>query len=475
MCAPVNRTLPAFLFVTILAGCISPAPMTASTPTPVPVVGSPGINDPYYPNLGNGGYDVQHYTIVLDIDPPNNTIRGSTTITANAMEYLESFNLDLQGLEIDAITVNGSPADYSRNDHELTITPGQPLPANELFYVIVKYHGSPGLVPIAGGPFEMGWSHGEGGVINVWGEPDAASVWFPNNNHPRDKAIFRFEITVPNPWIVAATGTLKETMENGDQSTFIWEMTDPMATYLASINIDQYEVVTQTGPKGLIIRNYFPIDFPSSLRLPAAALPAVIDFFDDLFGPYPFDEYGVVMASTEGFCAQTETALETQSLSLHCPSVYMSSETVIVHEVAHQWFGDSVSLENWKDIWLKEGMATYSEWLWDSRNEPGALRRIAESNRIVFFDSSLSVAEPSKSNLYTNESYSGGALVFYVLHQHVGDGTFFQILRTYMERFGGGYAGTDEFIALAKEVSGEDLDPLFEAWLFSPKLPALPE
>ncbi len=201
----------------------------------------------------------------------------------------------------------------------------------------------------------------------------------------------------------------------------------------------------------------------------------MIDFFDDLFGPYPFDEYGVVMASTEGFCAQTETALETQSLSLHCPSVYMSSETVIVHEVAHQWFGDSVSLENWKDIWLKEGMATYSEWLWDSRNEPGALRRIAESNRIVFFDSSLSVAEPSESNLYTNESYSGGALVFYVLHQHVGDGTFFQILRTYMERFGGGYAGTDEFIALAKEVSGEDLDPLFEAWLFSPKLPALPE
>jgi aminopeptidase N len=472
---PCMRTLSALLCLSILASCLSPSPMTDSTPTPVPVAGSPGMNDPYYPNLGNGGYDVEHYTIVLDIDPPNNTIRGFTTITANAMEYLESFNLDLQGLEIDAITVNESPADYSRNDHELTITPAQPLPANELFYVIVKYHGSPGLAPILGGPFEMGWSHGEGGVINVWGEPDAASVWFPNNNHPRDKATFRFEITVPDPWIVAATGTLKETMENGDQSTFIWEMTDPMATYLASINIDQYEVVTQAGPNGLTIRNYFPVDFPSSLRRPAAVLPAVIDFFDDLFGPYPFDEYGVVMASTEGFCAQTETALETQSLSLHCPSVYMSSETVIVHEVAHQWFGDSVSLENWKDIWLKEGMATYAEWLWDSRNEPSALRRIAERNRTVFFDSSFSVAEPSESNLYTNESYNGGALVFYVLHQHVGEETFFQILRTYMERFGGGYAGTDEFIALAKEVSGEDLDPLFEAWLFSPKLPALPE
>jgi aminopeptidase N len=475
MFIPVKPTLSATLIVIILAGCIPTAPMTASTPTPVPVAGSPGMNDPYYPSLGNGGYDVQHYTIVLDIDPPNNTIRGSTTITANATEYLESFNLDLQGLEINAITVNESPANYSRNNHELTITPEQPLPTDELFNVIVQYHGSPGLVPILGGPFEMGWSHGEGGVINVWGEPDAASAWFPNNNHPRDKATFRFEITVPDPWIVAATGVLRETIENGDQTTFIWEMTDPMATYLASISIDQYEVVTQAGPNGLLIRNYFPVDFPASLRLPAAVLPAVIDFFNELYGPYPFKEYGMVVASTEGFCAQVETALETQSMSLHCPSVYMTSETVIVHEVAHQWFGDSVSLENWKDIWLKEGMATYSEWLWDSRNEPAALKRIAESNRAAFFDSSLSVAEPSENDLYSNESYFGGALVFYVLHRHVGDETFFQILRAYMERYGGGYAGTDEFIALAEEVSGEELDSLFDAWLFSARLPPLPE
>jgi aminopeptidase N len=475
MFVPVNRTLSAILFMTILAGCMSPSPMTASTPTPVPIVGSPGMNDPYYPNLGNGGYDVQHYLIALDIDPPNNTIRGSTTITANAMEYLESFNLDLQGLEIDAITVNETPAKYSRNDHELTITPEQPLPANELFNVFVQYHGSPGLVPILGGPFEMGWSHGEGGVINVWGEPDAASVWFPNNNHPRDKATFRFEITVPGPWIVAATGTLKETMENGDQSTFIWEMADPMATYLASINIDQYEVVTQDGPDGLTIRNYFPVDFPPSLRRPAAVLPAVIDFFNDLFGPYPFDEYGVVMASTEGFCAQTETALETQSLSLHCPSVYMTSETVIVHEVAHQWFGNSVSLENWKDIWLKEGMATYAQWLWDSRNDPVMLKRIAKFNENYFSDSPYSVAEPARNNIYTRESYTGGALVFHALHLQVGDEAFFNILRTYTERYRGAYAGTDEFIALAEEVSGQDLQSFFEAWLFNERLPELPD
>jgi aminopeptidase N len=433
------------------------------------------LNDPYYPGLGNGGYDVQQYTIRLTIDPPSNTIQGTTTITANALEYLGSFNLDLQELSVDSVTVNDVSGQHTREGNELTITPATPLEVNKSFTVSIQYHGSPGLVPIQAAPFQMGWSHGEGGVINVWGEPDAASSWFPNNNHPRDKATFRFEITVPAPWMVAATGTLEETIENGNQTMFVWEMNDPMATYLASINVDRYEVVTQTGPNGLTIRNYFPVDFPTSQRLPAAALPAVIDFFNELYGPYPFDEYGMVIASTEGFCAQTETALEAQSMSLHCPSVYMTSETVIVHEVAHQWFGDSVSLENWKDIWLKEGMATYSEWLWESRNEPSALRQIAEKNRFGFFDSSLSVAEPAKDNLYTNESYTGGALVFYVLHQHVGDETFFEIMRTYVKRYGGGYAGTDEFIMLAEEVSGEDLDPLFEAWLFSAKLPVLPE
>jgi aminopeptidase N len=471
----LKRTLFTILVIAILAGCMASPPMSVSTPTPVPVAGSPGMNDPYYPNLGNGGYDVQHYRIVLDVDPSGNTIRGSTTITARAMDYLGSFNLDFRGLEIDAITVNDAPAQFSHKDNELTVSPTSPLASKELFQVIVQYHGSPGLVPIVGGPFEMGWSHGEGGVINVWGEPDASSIWFPNNNHPRDKAAFRFEITVPDPWIVAATGALRETIDQGEQTTFIWEMTDPMATYLASISIDQYEVVTQAGPDGLTIRNYFPVDFPLSQRTSFAALPAILNFFNNLFGPYPFKEYGVVIASTEGFCAQTETALETQSMSLHCPSLYMTSETVIVHEVAHQWFGDSVSLENWKDIWLKEGMATYSEWLWDSRNEPFALRRIAESNRSAFFDSDLPVAEPSEDNLYSNESYHGGALVMYALHQEVGDESFFNILRTYMERYRGGYAGTDEFMALAEEISGRDLQSFFDAWLFGERLPDLPE
>jgi aminopeptidase N len=194
----------------------------------------------------------------------------------------------------------------------MTITPSKTLESNIPFSVIIQYHGTPELVSPEAIPIQMGWSHARDGTINVWGEPIAAATWFPNNNHPRDKATYRFEITVPNPWIVAATGSLAETKENGDKTTFIWEMEQPMASYLASVNIDQYEFVTEAGPNGVILRSFFPPDYPASLRSNFNILPAALDFFDDLFGPYPFKEYGVVISDTTPPCDRGSTALETR-------------------------------------------------------------------------------------------------------------------------------------------------------------------
>jgi aminopeptidase N len=476
MRAFTKQSLVTLLTLVILTGCIPTAPLRTptplSTPTTAPVRGATGIGDPYYPLLGNGGYDVQHYAIALDVDPVANTVTGSTTITANTTEALSSFNLDFLGLTVDAVTVNENDATYARSADELVVTPSAPLEADQPFTAVVQYHGMPATVT-SGGLSGMGWSHGKSGVINVWGEPDAASDWFPNNNHPRDKATYHFEITVPDPWMVAATGTLKQTKPNDGRTTYIWEMDKPMATYLASISIDQYELTTQNGPNDILIRNYFPKGFPASERLQFAALPAMIDFFDNFFGPYPFDEYGVVVAGEDGICKDTQIAVEAQTMSIHCPS--MASEEVVVHELAHMWFGDSVSLENWKDVWLKEGFATYASWLWDSKNDPAALKRTVLSNEKYFFDTDYSVAEPSPENLYTGESYIGGALVLYALQQKVGDETFFKILQTYAKRYQYGNAGTDEFIAVAEEVSGEDLTSFFDTWLFSKKMPVLPE
>jgi aminopeptidase N len=439
------------------------------------VDGAAGIGDPYYPQMGNGGYDVQNYTIRLDVDPLANTLKGSTTIVANTNERLRSFHLDFHVLTVDSVLVDNIPAEFSREADELTVTPSKPLERNRSLTVAINYHGTPELMSFEAFPVEMGWSHAQDGTINVWGEPNAASTWFPNNNHPRDKASYRFEITVPKPWIVAASGSLKETRDDGDKTLFIWEMEQPMASYLASINIDQYDLFTQTGPNGMTIRSYFPPDYPESLRISFNILPDAIDFFDDLFGPYPFNEYGVVISDDTVPCNVVDTALEVQSLSVHCPSEIMASERVIIHELGHQWFGDSISLENWKDIWLKEGLAIYSEWLWESKNDPAVLARIAQMHRSGFFDSPASVGEPPLDGLYSDESYRGGALVCEALRLQIGHEAFIKLLKTYAERYRYGVAGTDEFISLAEEVSGQDLKAFFDQWLFGEQMPNLPE
>ena len=472
MRAFTKQSLAALLTLAILTGCIPPVPVETPTPTTGPVRGATGIGDLYFPTLGNGGYDIQHYVIALDVDPSANAVTGSVTITANTTEALSSFNLDFLGLTVDSVTVNGTEATYARSADELTITPSEPLEGDQPFTTVVQYHGTPATVT-SGGLSGIGWSHGDSGAINVWGEPDAASDWFPSNNHPRDKATYRFEITVPDPWMVAATGSLKGTSKSGDKTTYIWEMDEPMATYLASISIDQYDLITQDGPHGIKIRNFFPKDLDNSYRSPFAALPEMIDFFEGFFGPYPLSEYGVVVASEDGLCAQTQIALEAQTMSIHCPVQSMTSEFTIVHELAHMWFGDSVSLENWKDIWLKEGFATYASWLWGAKGDPTDLSRIAEQARSRYQDSDAPVADPGPENLYTNESYTGGALVLYALQKEVGDQVFYKILQTYTERYKYGNAGSDEFISVAEDVSGKDLGSFFDAWLFSPTLPEL--
>jgi aminopeptidase N len=340
--------------------------ISACQPAAPPVQGAPGIGDPYYPDLGNGGYDVQQYTIALKVDPDANTVEGSTTIDLQPTETLSTFNLDFAGLVIDSITVNDSPAEYRLSAGELIITPASPLRSGKKSVAVVTYHGSPETFTEVA-PFGLqgiGWLHAANGAINVIDEPDGAAGWFPSNNHPRDKAHFRFEITVPKTWSVAANGRLESTSEEGGQTKFTWVMDQPMASYLATINIDHLTSQSLQGPHGIQVQNYFPPDYPPERTANFEKLPEMIAFLEGFYGPYPFEEYGVVVANPENpLCMGGGTAMESQTLSVHCSSSSMASDEVVVHELSHQWFGDSVSLENWKDLWLKEGLATYSQWL----------------------------------------------------------------------------------------------------------------
>ena len=446
------------------------------TPTPESTQASDSIGDVYYPQLGNGGYDTLHYLIDLTVDMANDTINGNVTIEAQATANLASFNLDFQGFTITNITVNNEPASYQRDEPELTITPANSLDEGDAFTVEVIYNGEPRPIMPDAISILNGWNRYNNGVY-VMNEPEGAAAIYPNNNHPLDKATHTFRITVPKPYVVVANGQLQDTIDNGTTTTYVWEARDLMASYLMTLGITDYVVQAETGPNNLPIRNYFPREIADEAEEAFAPTSDMLVFFNEIFGPYPFEAYGVVVADTD-----LSFALETQTISLFGRNAATTNpeniEPVVAHELAHQWFGNSVSLEQWKDIWLNEGFATYASWLWLEHIEGSeALAETVQRTHATLRENYSTLpppGNPPSDNLFNPNVYQRGALTLHVLRLRVGDEAFFDILRTYTEQYEYSNASTDDFITVAEEVSGQELDDLFEAWLYVQPLPKLP-
>ncbi|MBN1564148.1 MAG: M1 family metallopeptidase [Anaerolineae bacterium] len=354
---------------------------------PDPDVGSASIGDSFYPALGNGGYDTLHYALDLDVDVAANLIEGQVTITAQALHDLRAFNLDFAGFDIAAIVINDQPATWDHNDHELTVTPAEPLVTGEEFTISVHYSGEPRGLGLANMPNLIGWvNYGEG--VFVASEPAGAAGWYPVNDHPLDKATYSFAITVDDPYVVAANGVLQDTIAHDDGTiTYLWAARDPIASYLVIVAIGDFVIQTEEGPDGLPIRNYYPPRVADIAEFNFMNTSDMIAFYNDTFGPYPFEAYGVVVVDASlGF------ALETQTLSLFGADRVIGSvggmEEVIAHELAHQWFGDSVSLSTWRDMWLNEGFATYASWLWFEHilGEATLERRITDNYELIAAD-----------------------------------------------------------------------------------------
>ena len=484
------------ILLALLTGCTSNTAAPTVTPTKVPPTtvvvtepsptesaefepGASGMGDSLYPDFGNGGYDVLHYTLDIIVnDVSTSRLEGMTSLDAKATQNLSSFNLDFIGFEITNITVNGESAEFERAGQELTITPSTPLSANESFTAEIQYEGSPGEINSEAISFQTGWITFEGGSF-VLGEPDGAATFFPVNDHPLDKAPYTMRVTVPEPFEVAANGILTETIDQEDRNTFVFEMHDPMASYLVTINVAEFDMETSESENGVPIRNYYPAGRLEDGSRTFARQGEMIDYFSSLFGPYPFEVYGAVVIDTE-FGA----ALETQTLSIFSRNVIDAdqpegSQQVIAHELAHQWFGDSVSLADWRDIWLNESFATYSQALWLEHTEGREaldewIRRVyaaVQANR----NSVTPPGEPSAANLFNGGVYFWGALCLHALRLEVGEDVFFQILQTYHEQYQDGNATTADFIAVAEEVSGKELSAFFDSWLYSEDLAPIPQ
>ena len=445
------------------------APMVTVPNAPGP--GGPGRGDPLYPLLGNEGYDVTHYDLDLEAAVASQTITAVATIEAVAQRPLTSFNLDFLGLTIDAVEVNGEHAEYVREGSELTILPAAPLPAGRPFTAEIAYGGSPRprSIPSIGVPLGWRWTYRGAVAVN---EPWLAQTWFPANDHPADKATFTFRVTVPDTLAVAANGELTDVTATGGAATYTWVMDRPIATYLVTLVIGTYDLIVEPDPRAPLVRHYLPPDLNGVLPPGLDRSREMIDFFADLFGPYPFATYGVAIVD------EFELAVETQTLALFGRrAVGLDDlESHAVHELAHQWFGNSVTPATWGDIWLKEGFATYAEWLWaehvDGRRsyELAVLEAHGENTGTGL----PPPGSPPADDLYTPSIYSRGALTLHALRAGIGDDDFFTVLAAFAAKYRDRSATTADFVEVAEQVSGADLAGLFDRWLYRPEIPALP-
>jgi aminopeptidase N len=466
------------LGVLLLTACQAATPdpvpdesVAESTARPVdPLPGAEGIGDPYYPGLGNGGYDVQHYELTLDVDMDSGLLDGFCKLRAVAEQDLSRFNLDLYALDVDGVTVDGLAAEFDHEERELRITPAAAIRAGSEFTVGVAYGGVPEVAPDAGVPFVagVGWWRMKTGVYVV-SECVGGASWMPCNDHPLDKATFGYTVSVRKPYVVAANGLLVEVKDHGDSRTYVWRARDPMATYLATVNIAEFELILEEGPHGMPLRTYHPTDVTEEELAAFERTPEMIEFFESRFGPYPFECFGAVI-SYESIGG----ALETQTLPVYSRG---SSEGTVAHELAHQWFGDCVSPARWSDMWLNEGFATYAGWLW--REHVGGAEAYAAQNLRTYDmlrrNEIGPPADPGVENLFSGRVYVRGAWVLHSLRREVGDEVFFQILRTWVESKHMGNGSTEDFLAHCDDVSGRDLAAMFQGVLFDPLVPVVPE
>ncbi|MER6130065.1 M1 family metallopeptidase [Streptomyces sp. NPDC001795] len=439
----------------------------SSAPSP----GADGIGDSYFPQLGNGGFDARHYALDVAYNPDTARLDGRTTITARATQSLTSFDLDLQKLEVTKIEVNGRRAAFTRSGDEIRITPRGILPKGRDFTVTVTYGGIP--EPL-GGPIvfgsKYGWMKTSDGVF-VACEPNAASTWFPSSDHPSDKATYDIRIKAPKGLTAVSNGRLISTYDKGDQTVTHWRESKPMATYLATATIGKFDVRTGKTPSGIPI--YVAIDpvLANSNSVDVYAVTAeATDYWSQVFGPYPFEETGAIVDDMP----EAGFSLEVQSKPAYSA---VRSETTIVHELAHQWFGDSVSVERWKDIWLNEGFASYAQWLWAEHKGT----RSAHDSFLAAYNArpadnafwQIEVADPQRDTMFASAVYQRGAMTLQALRERIGDTAFFKLLPAWTKLHRYGNANTEDFIRLAEKVSGQKLDDLFQKWIFTTGKPAL--
>ena len=441
-----------------LAAVAPPATARAAAPTP----GGESAGDPLFPSMGNSGYQVRHYAIRLAFAPATGRIEAAASVFARARHPLSSYSLDLQGLHVRSVRVDGHPARFERHGHKLVVTPRRAVRGR--FTTSVAYAGRPTTHIDPDGSSE-GWVPTDDGATVV-SEPVGAMTWFPDNNTPRDKATFAVRVTAPSALAVAGNGELVRRHTDAGRTTWTWRQGHRMAPYLAMVSIGRYSVHhstmrTSTGRR-LPVWSFVDPRYGSQAAV-RRLVPTAVRFLERRYGRYPFSSTGVVIDHVGvGY------ALETQNR----PVFDGAPDPVrVVHELAHQWYGDSVTLTRWTDLWLHEGFATYSEDLWNAAHGgPSPTRAFRERYDANPASSSLWSPAPARfsdpADMFGAPVYERGAMTLQVLRSRIGTADFFTVMRAWAAAHREGHGTTAQFVALAERVSGQALGTLFHDWLY---------
>ena len=428
--------------------------------------GSDGLGDPMFPLAGNGGYDVANYSLTLDYTPSGNRLVGTVVITARATQNLSSFDLDFRMHDVTRLLVNGVPAAFSyAKEQELVVTPAAGLVQGKTFTVAVEYAGTPLVVTDPDQSIE-GWVPTDDGAFVV-NEPQGSPGWYPVNDNPRDKATYDFRVSVPEGLTVMANGVLVSETHSGGKATWVWRESDPMAPYLSTTTLGKFDL-TKSTTSG--IPTYVAVDPQLAKGQVLSKLGEAVNFYSSIYGPYPFNAVGAIVDSAKvvGYSLETQTK----------PNFpYVPDEATLVHELSHMWFGDSLTLGVWPDIWLHEGFATWSEWIWSERQGNKSAHQWFEqlyntpAKDTAFWGPAVAdFTDPAL--LFNGTVYYRGGMTLQALREKIGDLAFFQLLRDWATQNRYGTVTTAQFIAFAEKESGRDLTQFFKVWIFQAEKPA---
>jgi aminopeptidase N len=493
---PVAAAVAAVLVSSLMAGCSDdekdPAgqqspPSTSGTPTVTATIADDGddgpqtddpaldialstpVEDSIYPDMGDPSVDALHYDLDLAWTPGTRILDGIATIVLRSTRDGDHLQLDLgASLEVTSATLDGKDVEYEHEGKNLVVNSAV---AKDARYVLaVHYSGTPKPTasPTTRSDFSTGgWAITDDGETWTMQEPYGAFTWYPVNDQPADKALYDFNITVPSPWVGIANGELTDRTEDDGLTTTTWHTTEPMSSYLVTVATGDYTQTTNTTDRsGFEISYWVPTDrddLTAGLHNAAGAL----EWLEAKLGPFPFDSLGFLLV-------ENQSGMETQTMITLGITEYTMSTPVLLHEMVHQWYGDEVTPDDWRDMWMNEGMAMYLQGVWTAEQEQVPLDQLMDEWAEFESDMRRESGPPGNydpAQFGEGNVYYGPALMWHELRKRLGDDEFFRIVREWPESRSNKNSNREDYLAWIEEQTGEELTSFFDAWLLGEKTP----